>query len=321
MLVKIAGIGKALPKKIMHNNDFDPSLETSDEWIRSHTGIENRHVADKGEKTSTYGTEACLSAIKNAASKGINVSIEDIDYIICGTATGDYVGFPSTACVIQKNLGATKAAAFDVSAACSGFIYGLEMATSLMVRSKKKYALVIGAEILTKILDWTDKTTCVLFGDAAGAALLELTDNEADGKSAGIYSSILGSDGTGDEHLYLNENGHLFMNGRAVYNFAVDKITTLIEDMMKQENQTIEDIDYIVCHQANERIIQAAAKRLGYDNDKFIYNLQHYGNTSAATIPVTLFDMEEKGILKPGMKLVMAGFGAGLTWGASLVVW
>ncbi len=321
MLVKIAGIGKAVPKKIMHNDDFDKSLETSDEWIRSHTGIENRHVAEKGEKTSTYGTEACLSAIKNAATKGTNVSVEDIDYIICGTATGDYVGFPSTACVIQKNLGAKKAAAFDVSAACSGFIYGLEMASSLMLRNKKKYALVIGAEILTKILDWSDKTTCVLFGDAAGAALLELTDSEADGKASGIYSSILGSDGTGDEHLYLNEKGFLHMNGRAVYNFAVDKITTLIDDMMKQENQTIEDIDYVVCHQANERIIQAASKRLGYDNDKFVYNLQHYGNTSAATIPVTLFDMEEKGILKPGMKLVLAGFGAGLTWGASSVVW
>ncbi len=321
MIARIIGIGKSVPKKIMHNNDFDPSLETSDEWIRSHTGIENRHIAEADEKTSKYGTEACLSAIKNAQEKGSKVTISDIDYIICGTATGDYVGFPSTACVIQKNLGAAKAAAFDVTAACSGFIYGLEMATSLMLRNKKRYALVIGAEVLSKILDWTDKTTCVLFGDAAGAALIELQEGEADGKTPGIYSSILGSDGTGDEHLYLNENGHLFMNGRAVYNFAVDKITTLIADVMNQENQTIEDIDYIVCHQANERIIQAAAKRLGYDNDKFIFNLQHYGNTSAATIPVTLFDMEEKGILKPGMKLVMAGFGAGLTWGASLVIW
>ncbi len=321
MTVKIIGTGKSVPKKVMHNKDFDKSLETNDEWIRSHTGIESRYIAEKDEKTSKFGSEACEKAIVQANNKGVNVSVSDIDVIICATATSDYVGMPSTACIIQKNIGAQKACAFDISAACSGFIYALEMAASYLERNKARYALVTGAETFSKILDWTDRSTCVLFGDGAGAVLLERTDSEADGTNAGVYSSILGADGTGAEALFVNDSGHVEMNGRTVYNFAVNKISSLITDLLTKENLAINDIDYIVCHQANERIIQAAAKRLKYDESKFVFNLQNYGNTSAATIPITLADMEERGTLKPGMKLILAGFGAGLTWGASYVVW
>ncbi len=322
MVVKIAGMGKSVPKKIMHNSDFDPKLETSDEWIRSHTGIEARHIANEEETTSFLATEACKNAIKSAQAKGSKISsIEEIDLIVCSTITGDYASFPATSCVIQKNLGAVNAAAYDVSAACSGFIYGVESATALMLRNKMKYALVIGAETLSRITNWEDRGTCVLFGDGAGAALLELTEGEADGKTSAVYSSILGADGTGEKHLYQDENGFISMNGRAVYNFAVDKITTLIVDLMEKEGWSIDDVDYFVLHQANERIIQAAAKRLKYPDEKFIYNMQKYGNTSAATIPITLADMEEQGTLKQGMKIVTAGFGGGLTWAGATIVW
>lgn len=313
MSVVIKATGKCVPKKIFKNTDFDTSLGTSDEWIRSHTGIEARRIAEKGEKTSDYATEACKKVLEKA-----KVKFEEIDMLICATATSDYNGFPSSACVTQRKLGAKNACAFDVVAACAGFIYGLESATALLERSKKKYALVVGAELLSKALDWNDKSTCVLFGDGAGAVLLERRE---DCDERGIKSSILGADGDGEEFLFLNENGLIEMNGRAVYNFAVDKIASLIKDMMVKENLSIDEVDYIVCHQANERIIQAAAKRLHFPMEKFVLNLAQYGNTSAASIPITLDDMQEKGQLEKGSKIIVAGFGAGLTWGASYIIW
>ena len=313
MGIRIIGTGKYLPKTKMKNTDFDATLETSDEWIRSHTGIKARRIANKEETTSDLAAKACEQAIAEAEKQ---IDIQDIDIIICATATGDYKGFPSTACVVQKKLGAKNAFAFDITAACTGFVYALETAQSLLKVNNKKYALVIGAEVLSKVLDWGDKSTCVLFGDGAGAVLLENVEGEA-----GIQKSILGSDGEGEKYLYIDKKDHLKMNGRAVYNFAVDKITTMIGEIMQTENLSQGDLDYIVCHQANERIIQAAAKRLKFSNDKFIYNLAEYGNTSAATIPITLRDMQEKGLLKKGMKIILTGFGAGLTWGITYLVW
>ena len=313
MGTRIIGTGKCLPQKAMSNNDFDEKLETNDEWIRSHTGISSRRIAAQDDTTSGLAAKACEEALKNANK---SVSATDIDIIICATATGDYKGFPATACVIQKKIGAKNAFAFDVTAACTGFIYALETASALLKAQNKKYALVIGAEILSRILDWNDRSTCVLFGDGAGAVLIENTETEA-----GIQKSILGSDGTGDEVLKVNNNGILEMNGRAVYNFAVDKITTIVKELMESENIGKDEIGYIVCHQANERIIQAAAKRLRFKDTKFIYNLAEYGNTSAATIPITLCDMQEKGLLKEGMKIILTGFGAGLTWGACYLTW
>ncbi len=313
MSIVIKSIGKSVPKRILKNTDFDEKLGTSDEWIKSHTGIEERRIAEKEEKTSDFAAKACKNALQKA-----NINAEEIDILICATVTGDYIGFPSTGCVVQKKIGAKNACAFDVSAACSGFIYGIETATALLERNKQKYALVVGSEILSKNLDWNDKSTCVLFGDGAGAVLIERVESE---KIRGIKSSILGANGEGAEYLYINEKGFLTMNGRAVYNFAVDKIASLITEIIKKENISINEVDYIICHQANERIIQAAAKRLNLGMEKFILNLKDYGNTSAASIPITLHDMQEKEQLQKGNKIIFAGFGAGLTWGASYIVW
>lgn len=315
MSVIIRSAAKALPVNLVTNDDLAKKIDTSDEWIRSHTGIGARYLSEESETSARLGTEASQKALEKAG-----VSAKDINLIICATATPDYHGFPANACLIQDGIGADNAACFDLSAACSGFLYALDNAAGLMERHDWKYALIIGSEMLSSIVDWEDRATCVLFGDGAGALLLE---NKAgvSNKERGLSSFILGAQGSGNQYLYNKFGGKMQMDGRAVYNFAVGIMTQLIKDLMEKENLHESDVDYFVCHQANERILSAAAKRLGFSMDKFIISLDQYGNTSSASIPITLVDMEEKGLLKEGMCIVSAAFGAGLTYSGAVFRW
>ena len=318
MAVVIRSFGKAIPVNKVLNSQLPQELDTSDEWIRSHTGICSRYLAGKNESVESLGLSACREAVLEAGIKA-----EDINLFICSTTTPSYNGFPSTACVIQKDLGAENATCFDITAACSGFLYALNNAAGMLELNNWKYALVAGSEILSGICDWKDRSTCVLFGDGAGAVILEKVDEESiknDKKTCGKTGSFIsGSDGKGEKALYLDrEDGFMKMDGHAVYNFAVNAMTTAIQKVMEKENLKEEYIDYFVCHQANERILKAAAKRLGFDFSKFICSMAEYGNTSSASIPIALYDLNKEGKIKKGTTIVSAAFGAGLTWAGSV---
>ncbi|MGM9536353.1 MAG: beta-ketoacyl-ACP synthase III [Intestinibacter sp.] len=320
--VVIAGVGKSIPSKVVTNDMLSQIVDTNDEWITSRTGIKQRHITT-GENTSDIASKAALNALENA-----NIDALDIDLIIVATCTPDMFT-PATACIVQKNIGAKNAFAFDLSAACSGFIYGINVAKSMMKQNNIKKSLVIGAETLSKTLDWKDRSTCVLFGDGAGAAVLSLDQNE------GIIDVICNSKGAKWENLtigakdinnpYVDEvssiNHYLQMNGVEIFKFATVTIVKLIKEILKKNNLILDDIDYIVPHQANERIIQFAAKKLDISMDKFYINIHEYGNTSAASIPIAISEMEEKSLLKKGNKIIAVGFGAGLTSGACLIEW
>lgn len=320
--VVIAGVGKYIPSKVVTNDMLSQIVDTNDEWITSRTGIKQRHITT-GENTSDIASKAALNALANA-----NIDALDIDLIIVATCTPDMFT-PATACIVQKNIGAKNAFAFDLSAACSGFIYGINVAKSMMKQNNIKKSLVIGAETLSKALDWKDRSTCVLFGDGAGAAVLSLDEDE------GIIDVICNSKGSKWENLtigakdidnpYVDEvtifNPYLQMNGGEIFKFATVTMVKLIKEILKQNNLTLDDIDYIVPHQANERIIQFAAKKLDISMDKFYININEYGNTSAASIPIVISEMEEKSLLKKGDKIIAVGFGAGLTSGACLIEW
>lgn len=315
MAIILKSMGKAVPEKILKNTDFPPELDTSDEWIRSHTGIGSRFIACTEDTSATLGAAACKQALDNINKKQPDyVKTEDVNLIVCATATPEYPGFPSNACLIQRDLKAVNAVCFDLSAACSGFLYSLNTAASLMERHGWRFALVCGTEVLSRILDWNDRSTCVLFGDGAGAVLLENTFEPA---NEGLGSVILGTDGNGSSALYMDK--YVKMNGRAVYNFAVKVITETVRALLQKEGLDITDIDLVVCHQANKRILEAAAKRLKSDPARFVCNLEHYGNTSSASIPITLADLAEEGRLGKGTKIIAAGFGAGLTWGGCVI--
>lgn len=310
-MIIVRSIGKSLPEKKVLNNDLPKELDTNDEWIRSHTGIGSRYLCNKDEVCSSLALGACSEALKKAG-----VSAEEIDLIICTTTTPDYNNFPSTACIIQNKLGAVNATCFDLCAACTGFLYGLNSASGMLLNNGWKYALVVGSEILSKITDWSDRSTCILFGDGAGAFVIENREEE---KERGIGSFVSGSDGSGGMALYVSpDDGFMKMDGHAVYNFAVKVMTEAIEKVMKKENLGEADVDYFVCHQANERIIQAAAKRLGFNMEKFICCMGEYGNTSSASIPIALYDMQKEGKIKDGTVIVSAAFGAGLTWAGTV---
>lgn len=320
--VVIAGVGKYIPSKVVTNDMLSQIVDTNDEWITSRTGIKQRHITT-GENTSDIASKAALNALENA-----NIDALDIDLIIVATCTPDMFT-PATACIVQKNIGAKNAFAFDLSAACSGFIYGINVAKSMMKQNNIKKSLVIGAETLSKALDWKDRSTCVLFGDGAGAAVLSLDEDE------GIIDVICNSKGSKWENLtigakdidnpYVDEvtifNPYLQMNGGEIFKFATVTMVKLIKEILKQNNLTLDDIDYIVPHQANERIIQFAAKKLDISMDKFYINIHEYGNTSAASIPIAISEIEEKSLLKKGDKIIAVGFGAGLTSGACLIEW
>lgn len=320
--VSIVGTGSYAPEKIITNNDISKIVDTSDEWISDRTGIKERRIST-GEQTSDIATKAGEEAIRKSGLKP-----EDLDLIIVATATPDCF-VPSTACIVQKNIGAINATCFDISAACTGFIYAVSIASQFIMTGQKKRALVIGAETLSKILNWNDRNTCVLFGDGAGAVVLEKSDK------GGIISQYTGSDGTGGEHLMcgaaplknpyydLDETYRdtLSMNGREVFKFAVKVIVRSINEVLKNTDYSLEDIKYIVPHQANMKIIELASKKLKMDLSKFYINLDKYGNTSGASIPIALNEMNEKSLLQKGDKIILVGFGGGLTFGAQLIEW
>ncbi len=322
MAIIICGTGKSVPKKKVKNTDFPASLETSDEWIYTHTGISERAVAEEHDTSHLLAAEACRNALEAARSGSLStessqtVTAADIDLIICATVTPTYKGSPSNACLIQRELSAGRAACFDVTAGCSGFLYGLDTAAALMERHNWRYALVSGSEVLSRIMNWNDRSTCVLFGDGAGAVLLENTGSYSD---RGLGASILGADGTRADVLYIDNDFHVQMNGRAVYMFAVTIVKDIIEQLLEKEKITLDDVDLLVCHQANKRILDAAAQRLGCGTSKVVYNIEKYGNTSAASIPITLDDLFRSGQLKKGMTVMLAGFGSGLTWAGCVV--
>ncbi len=329
MAVQITGTGKGIPARRMDNHEVARMVDTSDEWIRSHTGIGFRHIALEGEAASDLALAAAREALERA-----DTGPEELDLIVVATATPDYNGFPSTACLVQAALGAGKAAAFDLAAGCTGFVYALDAAAAMIGRMGRKRALVIGAEVFSRVVDWSDRNTCVLFGDGAGAVVLEARGAGQD--SRGLVHSILGADGTGAEALIIREGGsrypfhagemvekapHVEMDGRRVYNFAVKANTDLIQQLMAQEGLEPGDIRWIVPHQANFRILRAAAKRIGLEEEKIYMNIEEYANTSAASVPIALDDLVRQGRISRGDWIVMLGFGAGLTYGGSLIQW
>jgi len=325
MSVVIRSIGADIPARRIVNDELAAMVDTTDEWIRSHTGIGARHVAADGDLTSDLAARAGRMALEKAG-----VSPRELDLIVVATATPDYLGFPATACIVQDKLGADGCAAFDIIAGCTGFIYALETASAMLEARKGRNALVIGADELTRITNWKDRSTCVLFGDGAGAAVISRIEEGG----RGVLKSILGAEGKGAKELYLvqaerdksferNEpvTPYIYMNGQAVYNFAVKTITVLVERLLHASIYRIEDFAWIVPHQANARIVQAAAKRLGVPEERFYMNLAEYANTSSASIPIALAEMDGKGLLKKGDLIMLIGFGSGLTYGATAIRW
>lgn len=317
---RIVGTGSYLPEKILTNDDISKFVDTSDEWIRERTGIRQRHVAADGQTTSDLGYEAAVRALKAA---GVDAS--DIDLLIVGTTTPDVI-FPSTACLIQHRLGANGCAAFDVNAACSGFIYALGVADKFIRSGASRTALVIGAETLTRMLDWSDRGTCVLFADGAGAVVLK-ADAEA-----GILSTHLHADGA-YRHLLHNPVGvsvgfkpeeknvgvRVMMTGNEVFKVAVKTLDAVVEETLAANNLDKADIDWLIPHQANLRIIEATARRLAMPMDRVIVTVDRHGNTSSASVPLALDEAVQSGKIKRGELLLMEAFGGGFTWGSALV--
>ena len=324
----IRATGSYVPERKMSNDDLSKIVETSDEWIFSHTGIRNRHLAAADEATSDL---ACIAARRALETGGIEAS--EIDLIILATSTPDFPGLPSTACIVQDMIGAVNAGAMDLSAACTGFVYALETANSFIRSGSAKNILVIGSEIFSRILNWKDRNTCVLFGDGAGAVVLSACDEHED---RGVIGSILRSEGCGARALERTAGGtkipyvpgktpheDLFirMDGRKVYTFAVRVICDTISKLLENNSVSFDEIARIVPHQANIRILEAAAKRFQIPMDIFYTNIDEYANTSAASIPLALDEMNTRGLLKRGDLIMTVGFGSGLTYGGNLLRW
>ncbi|MED5098849.1 beta-ketoacyl-ACP synthase III [Niallia sp. FSL K6-0212] len=306
----IIGIGRELPEKILTNFDLEKMVDTNDEWIRTRTGIEERRIADDNTDTSDIALAAAQKAIDDA-----DIHPEDIDMIMVATVTPDQ-SFPSVACMIQEKLGAKKAAAMDLSAACAGFMYGMITAKQFIDTGVYKYILVVGVEKLSKITNWEDRNTAVLFGDGAGAAVLGKVS-----EGRGILSFELGADGSGGKHLYLDEEDYIYMNGREVFKFAVRQMGESSENVLVKAGLSKEDVDFLIPHQANIRIMEASRQRLNLPEEKLSKTVHKYGNTSAASIPISLVEELEAGKIKDDDVLVMVGFGGGLTWGAIAMRW
>lgn len=314
---KIIGTGSYVPKKIVDNNDLAKIVDTNDEWIRERTGVIRRHIIED-ETTVSMAASAASRALESS-----NTSAEEIDLIIVSTISPN-VFLPCVACEVQKIIGAVNATCFDLNAACTGFVFGYNTALAYLESGMYKKALVIGSEGLSKLTDWTDRGTCILFGDGAGAVVVEACEGNA-------YMGITHSDGNKSDALTCkskyftiegdDENGLMKMDGREVFNFAVRKVPEVIKETLDRNNLAIDEIDYFVLHQANKRIVDSVAKRLGQGIEKFPMNMMEYGNTSSASIPILLDEINQKGMLKQGMKIVIAGFGAGLSWGATVIEW
>ncbi len=321
----ITGTGHGVPDKIMTNFDLEKIVETNDEWIHSRTGIRERRVCAEDELASDLSIKAANEAI---AAAGITAA--DLDFVIVATVSGDFV-FPSVACLVQDKIGA-QCAAFDLGAACAGFIYSLSVADGLIRSGQAKHILVVGVDTLTKYVDWSDRSTCVLFGDAAGAAVISATEDT----NRGVLETVLFSDGSGGFHISMlsgrtkyppfmpleeQESPYLYMNGSETYRFAVNALGDACSKVLEKAGMTAADVSLFVPHQANVRIIESAAKKIGLDSDKIFLNIEKYGNTSAGSIPLALFEAERDGRLKPGDIVLTVGFGAGLVWGANLIRW
>jgi 3-oxoacyl-[acyl-carrier-protein] synthase III len=320
MKAVISGVGTYLPERVVTNDDLARTVDTSDEWIRTRTGISERRIAGENESTSAMGVAAARRALEQA-----KVSPDDVDLIITATATPDHT-FPATATLIQRELGVTRGAAFDVSAACAGFIYGLTLADSLMHTGQARTALVIGAEKLSCFLDWTDRATCVLFGDGAGAVVLTADDGAGARAERGLIGHTIRTDGRYVDILYSDGGpstngkvGHVRMTGKEVYRHAVTKMAEAVEQVCAREGVALTDIDWFVPHQANLRIIETVAERLKIPMDKVIVTISRHGNTSAASIPLALGEATKDGRIKRGDLLCFASLGGGISWGASLL--
>jgi 3-oxoacyl-[acyl-carrier-protein] synthase-3 len=317
----VKGVGHYLPERIVPNAEFEATLDTTDEWIKSRSGIERRHFAAEGETTSMLATAAAEAALANAG-----MTADDVDAIILATSTADLT-FPSAATMVQANLGMKSGFAFDIQAVCAGFVFALSNANALILSGQAKCVLVIGAETFSRIMDWTDRGTCVLFGDGAGALILEAQEGQGDASDRGILSTDLNSDGTHRDLLYVDggvstgTSGYLRMQGNQVFRHAVAKLAATATTAMERANVTTDDVDWIVPHQANIRIIQGTAKKMGIPMENVIVTVQDHGNTSAASIPLALSVGAANGQIKQGDLLVTEAIGGGLAWGAVVLRW
>ena len=319
---RVLSTGMYVPERIMENHELSGLVDTSDEWIYSHTGIRRRRIAADHQATSDLAVLAGEQALIRAG-----LPAENLDLVLVATSTPDYLGFPSTASLVQHGLGASKAGAFDISAACTGFVYALETARAFIVAGTARHVLVIGAETFSRIVNWKDRNTCILFGDGAGAVLLGHSDD------AGFYPSYLRSEGEGGSSLLRPTGGtrvpkstgpdssFVAMDGRAVYAFAIRVIKDSILEVLARNRRRLDEVKWIVPHQANVRIVDSAAKRLELPLDRFYLNMEDYANTSGATIPIALAEMDAKGLLSRGDLVLTVGFGAGLSYGANLFTW
>lgn len=318
----VLGCGAYLPERIVTNDDLPEELETSDEWIRQRTGICERRIAAEGEATSDLALHACRSALERAGC-----AVDEIDVLVVATATPDNT-FPATATRVQAELGMQRGAAFDVQAVCSGFIYALSMADNMIRLGQANTALVVGAETFSRILDWTDRSTCVLFGDGAGAVVLRGEDGKGDNTDRGILSTHIFSDGTGYEMLYVDGGpsttgvaGHLRMEGREVFRHAVTRMAEAVEKSLETNNLSAADLDWVVPHQANIRIMDSMAKRLALKPEQVVVTVDKQANTSAATIPLALTAADTDGRLQKGQLVSLTAMGGGFTWGSALLRW
>ena len=319
---QIVGVGCYLPEKVLTNEDLTAIVDTNDEWIVKRTGIRKRHIAADGELTSDLAVEAAQQAMAAA-----QVKADDIDLLILATTTPDNT-FPATAARVQAKLGVTKGPAFDVQAVCSGFVYALATADNMLRLGQAKKALVIGAEVYSRILDWEDRSTCVLFGDGAGAAVLTAAEGNGQLPERGILSTHLFADGTRYDQLYVNGGpattgtaGHVRMQGQEVFRFAVNSMASSVRTGLEANGLDIDDIDWLIPHQANSRIIGKVGDTLGVPSDKVIVTVQNHANTSAATIPLALTHGFERQLFKPGDLLALTAMGGGFTWGSAILRW
>ncbi len=321
----VLGLGMYVPQREMTNDDVARLVDTSDAWIVERTGIRVRHIAEPDQAASDLALPASLAALEDAG-----VRPEDLDLIICATTTPDMI-FPATACVLQERLGAKRAAATDLLAACSGFVYGLASASALIGAGVARHVLVVGAEVLSKLVDWTDRTLCVLVGDGAGAAVLGPSSH-----GGGVLSTVLGADGSAGDILKLPGGGSRLpysrqvieqrlhyprMDGRLLFKLAVRVVPEVIEAAVRRAHLTLDDVEWIVPHQANQRIIEAVAHAMRLPLERFVCTIERYGNTSAASVPISLWEARRDGRLKAGDHVVLVAFGGGFTWGACVLTW
>ena len=316
--VSITGLGVHVPERVLTNNELETLVDTTDEWIMARTGIRERRIAAEEEALTDIALPAARAALEMAGIEG-----KDIDLLVCATVTPDMM-FPTSSALLADTLGSSEAAAYDLLAGCTGFVYAIVQAYSMVAAGLSKRALVVGGDVLSKILDWTDRSTLVLFGDGAGAVVLEPVDH------GGFLGCELGADGGGGQHLWLPGSGSrhfddpesfVKMNGREVFKFATRVMIYSAERLLETCGRTVEDVDVYVPHQANVRIIDYATKKLGFPKEKVVVNVDRFGNTSSGSIPLALADAAQDGMLEPGALVLMTGMGAGLTWGSALIEW